>query len=53
MASELISDGPAYEKACAEIAHRLDDAASFHKLKIVKGETSIVFVDPNTDEDDF
>ena len=52
-ASELINDGPSYENACTEIALRLDDAAAFHKLKIVKGETSIVFVDPDQDEDDF
>jgi hypothetical protein len=52
-AADLINDGPLYDQACTEIALRLDDAAAFHKLKIVKGETSIVFVDPNMDEDDF
>ena len=52
-ASELINDGPAYEQACMELALRLDDAAVFHKLKIIKGETSIVFVDPNLEEDEF
>ena len=52
-AQELMNDGPAYEEACTELALRLDDAAAFHKLKIVKGETSIVFVDPNADEDEF
>ena len=52
-ASELINDGPAYEEACMELALRLDDAAAFHKLKTIKGETSIVFVDPNLEEDEF
>ena len=52
-AAELLNDGPAYEAACMELALRLDDAAAFHKLKIIKGETSIVFVDPNVDEDEF
>ena len=52
-AAELMNDGPAYENACIELAQRLDDAAAFHKLKIVKGETSIVFVDPGLEEDDF
>ena len=52
-AAELMADGPAYEEACTEIAARLDDAAAFHKVKIVKGETSIVFVDPDADEDEF
>ena len=51
--AELMNDGPAYEEACMDLALRLDDAAAFHKLKIVKGETSIVFVDPNADEDEF
>ena len=52
-AAELMNDGPAYEAACTELALRLDDAAAFHKLKILKGETSIVFVDPEAEEDDF
>jgi hypothetical protein len=52
-AAELLQDGPAYEVACTELAMRLEDAAAFHKLKIVKGETSIVFVDPNAEEDEF
>ena len=52
-AAELLVDGPAYEQACSEIAARLEDAAAFHKLKIVRGETSIVFVDPELDEDEF
>jgi hypothetical protein len=52
-AAELLQDGPAYEEACTELAMRLDDAAAFHKLKIVKGETSIVFVDPDAEEDEF
>ena len=52
-ASELMNDGPSYEEACMDLSQRLDDAAAFHKLKIVKGETSIVFVDPNMDEDEF
>ena len=51
--AELLVDGPQYEDACAELALRLDDAAAFHKLKIVKGETSIVFVDPSVDDDEF
>lgn len=52
-AAELMNDGPAYEQASIELALRLDDAAAFHKLKIVKGETSIVFVDPDAEEDEF
>ena len=52
-AEELLNDGPPYEDACTELALRLDDAAAFHKLKIVKGDTSIVFVDPNEEEDEF
>ena len=52
-AKDLLVDGTKYEEACTELATRLDDAAAFHKLKIVKGETSIVFVDPNLDEDEF
>jgi hypothetical protein len=52
-ADELLKDGPAYEEACTELALRLDDAAAFHKLKIIKGETSIVFVNPDAEEDEF
>jgi hypothetical protein len=52
-ATELMNDGPAYEEACMDLSLRLDDAAAFHKLKIVRGETSIVFVDPEADEDEF
>jgi hypothetical protein len=52
-AAELMTDGPAYEEACTDLSLRLNDAAAFHKLKIVGGETSIVFVDPNADEDEF
>lgn len=52
-ATDLLVDGPAYEEACTELALRLDDAAAFHKLKVIKGETSIVFIDPNEDEDEF
>lgn len=52
-ASELMNDGPAYEAACTELSLRLNDAAAFHKLRIARGETSIVFVDPELDDDDF
>ena len=52
-AAELMNDGPGYEEACSDIALRLDDAAAFHKVKVVKGETSIVFVDPAAEDDEF
>lgn len=52
-AEDLMNDGPVYENACTELSIRLSDAAAFHKLKIIRGETSIVFVDPDMDDDDF
>eukprot|EP00933_Yihiella_yeosuensis_P031414 TRINITY_DN24986_c0_g1_i1.p1 TRINITY_DN24986_c0_g1~~TRINITY_DN24986_c0_g1_i1.p1 ORF type:complete len:207 (-),score=51.28 TRINITY_DN24986_c0_g1_i1:131-751(-) len=33
-----------------EIANRLADASAFHKIKIAKDETQIVFLDPEADE---
>ncbi len=52
-AAELMQDGPAYDKACTELSLRINDAAAYHKLKIASGETSIVFVDPLSSEDEF
>ena len=52
-AAELMQDGPAYEEACTDLSLRLNDAAAFHKIKIIGGETSIVFVDPDIDDEDF
>eukprot|EP00913_Durusdinium_trenchii_P026333 g24709.t1 len=51
--SELVS-GPeeAVEAIAEEINLRIADACAFHKIKIAKDETSIVFLDPEGDYDE-
>ncbi|CAJ1401310.1 unnamed protein product [Effrenium voratum] len=51
--AELVS-GPedAVEAIADEINLRINDACTFHKIKIAKDETSIVFLDPEGDDVD-
>mmetsp|Transcript_10554 Transcript_10554/g.19427 ORF Transcript_10554/g.19427 Transcript_10554/m.19427 type:complete len:199 (+) Transcript_10554:108-704(+) len=50
--AELVSgEEEAVDKIADEIADRVADACSFHKIKIAKEETSIVFVDPEAGEE--
>ncbi|KAF4695362.1 hypothetical protein FOZ60_004852 [Perkinsus olseni] len=49
---ELLEDGEPLDKAIAEIKLRLDDAAAYHKVSFDHAETTIVFVDPEVDDED-
>merc|ERR1711957_1037397 len=50
---ELISGSEdSVEAIVDEISARLTDASAFHKIKIATEETSIVFLDPDLDDDE-
>merc|ERR1712217_353420 len=49
---ELINGSDdAVEKIAEAISSRISDACAFHKIKIAEEETSIVFLDPDLDEE--
>eukprot|EP00929_Paragymnodinium_shiwhaense_P116012 TRINITY_DN85247_c0_g1_i1.p1 TRINITY_DN85247_c0_g1~~TRINITY_DN85247_c0_g1_i1.p1 ORF type:complete len:207 (+),score=40.14 TRINITY_DN85247_c0_g1_i1:172-792(+) len=51
--ADLVSDNEDLVEGIAkEIEDRISDACAFHKIKIAKEDTSIVFLDPEADFDD-
>ncbi|CAE8643063.1 unnamed protein product [Polarella glacialis] len=50
--AELVNGSEEVQDAIAdEISNRIGDACNFHKIKIAKEETSIVFLDPEVGEE--